>query len=71
MKRVKHQIIVEKPVDNYVENFVDYSQNTISRQDLVNIHTFIITIWTTFPLIFAEKRYKLINFAPKKDIVDK
>ena len=71
MKRVKYQIIVEKPVDKYVENIVDYSQNTISRQDLVNINTFIISIWTTFPLFFAEKRYKLINFAPKKEIVDK
>jgi hypothetical protein len=29
------------------------------------IFAFILAQYAHFPLIFAEKRYKLINFAPK------
>ena len=28
-------------------------------------------LFASFPLFFAQKRYKLINFAPKLRIVDK
>ena len=35
------QIIVEKPVDNYVENFVDNQQFTIPEPEGVDIHRFI------------------------------
>ena len=58
-------------MDNYVENVVNNSQNTIERIELVDIHNFILAINTTFPPFFAEKRYKLINFAPELEIVDK
>ena len=71
MKRVKHQIIVEKPVDNYVENYGKYTQITIFILESVNINMVIIGFSATFPLFFAEKRYKLIKFAPKLVIVDK
>ena len=56
---------MDKPVDNYVENLVDNAQNPIQKPDVVDINTFIIDISATFPLFFAEKRYKLIKFAPK------
>ena len=39
--------------------------------ELVNIHNYITMIFERFPLFFAEKRYKLINFAPEIEIVDK
>ena len=58
-------------MDYYVENVVNNSQNAIERIELVYIHKFIIAINTTFPPFFAEKRYKLINFAPEIEIVDK
>ena len=38
--------------------------------ELVNIHSYITLIFERFPLFFAEKRYKLINFAPEMEIVD-
>ena len=41
------------------------------KNELVNIHNYITLIFERFPLFFAEKRYKLINFAPKLRIVDK
>jgi hypothetical protein len=37
----------------------------------VDIHRVIQGNFATFPPFFAEKRYKLIIFAPKKRIVDK
>jgi hypothetical protein len=37
----------------------------------VDINSFIHAYFATFPQIFAEKRYKLINFAPKLGMVDK
>jgi len=36
-----------------------------------DIHLFILQFFATFPPFFAEKRYKLINFAPEIEIVDK
>ena len=62
---------MEKGVDNYVENLVHNSQYLSTPFDLVDITTFIHTFFVRFPLIFAEKRYKLINFAPEMEIVDK
>ena len=40
------------------------------KNELVNIHNYITLIFERFPLFFAEKRYKLINFAPEMEIVD-
>jgi hypothetical protein len=37
----------------------------------MDIHRFIIGFFIRFPPFFAEKRYKLINFAPEMEIVDK
>ena len=65
------QIIVEKPVDNYVENLVYNQQFTIPKPEVVDIHRFIQWLFVSFPQFFAEKRYKLIIFAPKMEIVDK
>ena len=42
-----------------------------SEVGYMDIHRFIITFFERFPPFFAEKRYKLINFAPKLEIVDK
>jgi len=36
----------------------------------VDIHTFIHGFFLRFPQIFAEKRYKLCNFAPDLEIVE-
>ena len=36
-----------------------------------DFHRLIQAFFERFPLFFAEKRYKLINFAPKSEIVDK
>lgn len=36
-----------------------------------DIHRVICMFSVTFPQIFDEKRYKLSNFAPKLEIVDK
>ena len=36
----------------------------------MDIHRFIIAFFERFPPFFAEKRYKLINFAPEMEIVD-
>jgi hypothetical protein len=35
------------------------------------IFAFILAQYSIFPLIFAGKRYKLINFAPEYENVDK
>ncbi len=37
----------------------------------MDINTVILANSVTFQQIFAEKRYKLIIFAPKMEIVDK
>ena len=36
----------------------------------VDMHTFIHGFFLSFPRFFAEKRYKLSNFAPKLEIVE-
>ena len=44
--------------------------NHCENYPFVVIHSVIIKFLVRFPQIFDEKRYKLINFAPKKEIVD-
>ena len=58
-------------MDNSVNNLWISEQNKVWRQEYVDINTVIIDNLVTFQLIFAEKRYKLIKFAPKMEIVDK
>jgi hypothetical protein len=58
-------------VDNSVENEWISAQNEVERQSSVDINQLIIRNSCTFQQIFAEKRYKLIIFAPKMEIVDK
>lgn len=36
-----------------------------------DIHTVILEFYVSFPQKMMEKRYKLINFAAEKEIVDK
>ena len=62
---------MEKGVDNYVENLVYNSQYLSTPFGLGDINRLILTFFVRFPLFFAEKRYKLINFAPEMEIVDK
>jgi hypothetical protein len=62
---------VDKCVDNYVENALSYPQNHRKKARWRDINRFINHKKERFPLFFAEKRYKLINFAPEKRIVDK
>lgn len=45
--------------------------NHCENYPFVVIHSVIIKFLVRFPQIFDEKRYKLINFAPKLEIVDK
>jgi hypothetical protein len=61
-------------VENYVDNPVHnkwkswyFSCHTTPNGD---IHTVICRFSERFPRFFAGKRYKLINFAPKFEIVD-
>ena len=54
-----------------MENLFNYSQNNSQSKRIVDIHTFIQAENIIFQLFFAEKRYKLIKFAPKLEIVDK
>ena len=42
----------------------------IDKIRVVYIHSYITMILERFPPFFAEKRYKLINFAPEMEIVD-
>lgn len=58
-------------MDNSVNNLWISEQNRVWRQEYVDINTVINANSVTFQQIFAEKRYKLIIFAPKMEIVDK
>jgi hypothetical protein len=62
---------VEKSVDNYVENDMNYAQNKNQHSIQWDIHRVILHYFERFPYIFAEKKYKLIIFAPDLEIVDK
>ena len=64
-------MIVEKPVDNSVENSCICEHNAKEHSPWRDIHRVIQQIFERFPPFFAEKRYKLIIFAPKLEIVDK
>ena len=50
--------------------WITHKINT-SEVGYVDIQMVIIAFLERFPPFFAEKRYKLINFAPKLEIVDK
>ena len=54
-----------------MENAFNYAQNYQKKGRSWDIHRVIKHKNKRFPRFFAEKRYKLINFAPKKGIVDK
>jgi hypothetical protein len=43
----------------------------VSQIAIEDIHLLILWFFATFPPFFARKRYKLINFAPEMEIVDK
>ena len=58
-------------MDNSVNNLWISEQNKVWSKEYVDINTVINANSVTFQLIFAEKRYKLIKFAPKMEIVDK
>ncbi len=62
---------VDKPVENYVDNLWIFAQKEVESLKYVDINRLIKGKYSTFQQIFAEKRYKLIKFAPKMEIVDK
>lgn len=62
---------VDKPVENYVNNLWIFAQKEVESLKYVDINRLIKGKYSTFQQIFAEKRYKLIKFAPKMEIVDK
>ena len=55
----------EKPVDKCVEKPDNKYSLSKSRHQLRDIHRLIKKKKDSFSLIYAEKKYKLINFAPK------
>ena len=62
---------VDKPVENCVDNLWIFAQKEVESLKYVDINRLIKGKYSTFQQIFAEKRYKLIKFAPKMEIVDK
>ena len=62
---------VDKPVENYVDNLWIFAQKEVESLKYVDINRLIKGKYSIFQQIFAEKRYKLIKFAPKMEIVDK
>ena len=54
-----------------MDNYITYSQNYVQKTRRRDIHKVILKKNIIFQLFFAEKRYKLIIFAPKFEIVDK
>lgn len=62
---------VDKPVENCVNNLWIFAQKEVESLKYVDINRLIKGKYSTFQQIFAEKRYKLIKFAPKMEIVDK
>ena len=62
---------MEKPVDKCVDNYVNNLLIIPYTLTFGDIHRFITYIFASFPHFFAEINNKLINFAPKLEIVDK
>jgi hypothetical protein len=69
---------VDKPVDNVwksrgkrVDKAFGYPHNALCHFHGRDIHRVISGFCKSFPPFSTHKRYKLINFAPKKEIVDK
>ena len=62
---------VDKPVEKHVDNLWIFAQKAVESLEYVDISRLIMGKYSIFQQIFAEKRYKLIIFAPKMEIVDK
>ena len=62
---------MKKSVDNYVDNAVKKCVVLPEAAANVDINALFKHFFVSFPRNFAEKRYKLINFAPKLESVDK
>ena len=58
-------------MDNYVHNSIIYQQKGMWGCEERDIHMFILEFYVSFPQKMMGKRYKLINFAAEKEIVDK
>ena len=57
-------------MDNYGYNSYTYPYYSQWQNSTCEYPQYITMIFERFPLFFAEKRYKLINFAPEMEIVD-
>ena len=57
-------------MDNCVENYRKNTHTAAKRARKVDINNLYTSLYTTFPLFFAEIRYKLSNFAPKTENVE-
>ena len=62
---------MEKPVHNPVENYGIMNRNRTGVSKMVHIKQFFTVFFIRFTQINNRKRYKLINFAPKKGMVHK
>ena len=58
-------------MENHVDNLWIFAQKAVESLEYVDINRLIMGKYSIFQQIFAEKRYKLINFAPKLGMVDK
>lgn len=60
-------ITLGKPVENMkIIHSVEKSENRVG-----DIHWFITALWTSYPLFSTIKNYKLISYAPYRQIVEK
>ena len=57
-------------MDKCMENGGINNRISLRSNSVGYIHMVICGFLESFPLIFDEKRYKLINFAPKTESVD-
>ena len=75
ISNLEPRFYVNNSVDNYVDNYVDNFRKSCGYQKrnkgMEDSHRVICMFSATFPQIFDGKRYKLSNFAPKLEIVDK
>lgn len=60
----------ENAVENYVDNSWKSFENPFCHLRHVYSRQVFLQLFETFPLFFAEKRYKLCNFAPELENVD-
>ena len=71
ISNLEPRFYVNNSVDNYVDNFRKSCGYQKRNKGMEDIHRVICMFSATFPQIFDGKRYKLSNFAPKLEIVDK